>query len=178
MLLDASRSQLVLVDFQSRLMPAIFEVEATLRNAVLLGRFARLVGVPSVATEQCPEKLGPNAIEIRELSDHTLSKTHFGAVADGLSDRLRANASRNMIVIAGCEAHVCLMQTALGLIDRLFEVSVVVDACSSRTVRNRDAAFARLAQAGAQLVTTEMVGFEWLRDANHPAFRDFQALIR
>ena len=80
-------------------------------------------------------------------------------------------------MIAGCEAHVCLMQTALGLIEDEFDVWVVTDACSSRTERNRDAGFDRLATAGAELVTTEMVTFEWLRTAEHPQFRDVLALI-
>ena len=81
-------------------------------------------------------------------------------------------------MVAGCEAHVCLLQTALQMIEDEFEVWVVTDACTSRTERNRDAAFDRLAGAGAELVTTEMAGFEWLRTAEHPAFRDLQALIR
>ena len=83
-----------------------------------------------------------------------------------------------MVVIAGCEAHVCLLQTALDLLEDEFEVWVVTDACSSRTERNRDAAFDRLAGAGAELVTTEMVAFEWLRTAEHPAFKSAQTLIK
>ena len=70
------------------------------------------------------------------------------------------------------------MQTALGLLEEEFEVWVVTDACSSRTERNRDAAFDRLAGAGAELVTTEMVAFEWLRTAEHPAFREVLALVK
>ncbi|REN20769.1 isochorismatase family protein, partial [Mycobacterium tuberculosis] len=85
---------------------------------------------------------------------------------------------RNTIVIAGCEAHVCLLQTALDLLEDEFEVWVVTDACGSRTERNRDAAFDRLAGAGAELVTTEMVGFEWLRTAEHPAFSEVLSLVR
>jgi len=85
---------------------------------------------------------------------------------------------RNTVVIAGCEAHICLLQTALDLLEDEFEVWVVTDACSSRTERNRDAAFDRLAGAGAELVTTEMVAFEWLRTAEHPAFTAAQALIK
>ena len=81
-------------------------------------------------------------------------------------------------MMAGCETHVCLLQTALDLLDEEFDVWVVTDACSSRTERNRDAAFDRLAGAGAELVTTEMVAFEWLRTAEHEAFRDVQALIK
>jgi nicotinamidase-related amidase len=81
------------------------------------------------------------------------------------------------VLLAGIEAHVCLLQTALDLLEDEFEVWVVTDACSSRTERNRDAAFDRLAGAGIELVTTEMVLFEWLQTAEHPLFKDVQALI-
>jgi nicotinamidase-related amidase len=81
-------------------------------------------------------------------------------------------------VLAGCEAHVCLLQTALELLEQEFEVWVVTDACSSRTERNRDAAFDRLAGAGCELVTTEMVIFEWLRSADHPRFKEALALVK
>ena len=85
---------------------------------------------------------------------------------------------RNVIVLAGCEAHVCLLQTALDLLEEEFDVWVVTDACSARTERNRDAAFDRLAGNGAELVTTEMVAFEWLRTAEHPAFKALHALVK
>lgn len=85
---------------------------------------------------------------------------------------------RNTIVMAGCEAHVCLLQTALELLEEEFEVWVVTDACSARTERNRDAAFDRLAGAGVELVTTEMVAFEWLRSADHPQFKAVLALVK
>jgi hypothetical protein len=85
---------------------------------------------------------------------------------------------RKTIVLAGCEAHICLMQTALDLLEDEFEVWVVTDACSSRTERNRDAAYDRLAGAGAELVTAEMVAFEWLRTAEHPDFKLLQSLFK
>jgi nicotinamidase-related amidase len=201
MLLDASLSQLVLVDYQVRLMPVIFEGAAVALNAVRLAKFAQLVQVPVFGTEQNPSKLGENVAEMRALCQRTLAKMQFSGVEEGLGEWLRAPApqpprgnarslpkhlqkpaseaeGRNTIVIAGCEAHVCLLQTALDLLDDEFDVWVVTDACSSRTERNRDAAFDRLAGAGAELVTTEMVGFEWLRSAEHPVFREFQTLIR
>ncbi len=87
-------------------------------------------------------------------------------------------AARETIVLAGCEAHVCLLQTALELIEEELEVWVVTDACTSRTERNRDAAFDRLAGAGAELVTTEMVAFEWLRSADHPLFKEVLGWIK
>ena len=201
MLLDALESQLVLVDYQTRLMPAIFENPAGIANAVRLGHIARLMDVPVWGTEQNPSKLGENLPDIRALCGQTLSKMHFSAVEEGLGEWLRPPAKpqqggnarslpkhlqktaagpdpRNTIVIAGCEAHVCLLQTALDLLEDEFEVWVVTDACSSRTERNRDAAFDRLAGAGAELVTTEMVAFEWLRTAEHAEFKAVQALIK
>lgn len=197
MLLEAAQSQLVLVDYQERLMPVIHDAEATLANAVRLAKLAHLVQVPVWGTEQNPSRLGPNAPQVRALCRDTLAKMHFSAAEEGLGEWLRPPAKppagnarslpkhmqkaapeRSSIVIAGCEAHVCLLQTALGLLEDEFEVWVVTDACSSRTERSRDAAYDRLAGAGAELVTTEMVGFEWLGSCEHPAFREALALIK
>jgi nicotinamidase-related amidase len=207
MLLDADDSQLVLVDYQVRLMPVIFENELVIANAVRLARMAQALEVPVWATAQNPGQLGPNAPEVQAAIEaaggKTLTKMHFSAVADGLVDWLRPpvrkapqggnarslpkhlqkpapeeDAGRSTIVIAGCEAHVCLMQTALDLLEEEFEVWVVTDACSSRSERNRDAAFDRLAGNGAELVTTEMVAFEWLRTAEHPAFNEVLGLVK
>lgn len=201
MLLDASESQLVLVDYQERLMPAIFEGPAALANALRLAQIAQLMEVPVWGTEQNPSRLGGNDAALRALCQKTLAKMHFSAAEEGLGEWLRPPAKpqqggnarslpkhlqkpaqqapeRGTIVIAGCEAHVCLMQTALDLIEDEFEVWVVTDACSSRTERNRDAAFDRLAGAGAELVTTEMVAFEWLRSCENPVFKDVLALVK
>ncbi|ART48424.1 isochorismatase family protein [Acidovorax carolinensis] len=201
MLLDASESQLVLVDYQERLMPAIFEGPAVLANALRLAKVARLMEVPVWGTEQNPSRLGGNDAALRALCQNTLAKMHFSAAEEGLGEWLRPPAKpqqggnarslpkhlqkpaqqapeRGTIVIAGCEAHVCLLQTALDLIEDEFEVWVVTDACSSRTERNRDAAFDRLAGAGAELVTTEMVAFEWLRSCENPVFKEVLALVK
>ncbi len=201
MLLDANESQLVLVDYQARLMPAIFEGTEVLANALRLAKVARMLDVPVWGTEQNPTRLGANDAALRALCDNTLAKMHFSAAEEGLGEWLRPPAKapqggnarslpkhlqkpaqpaleRGTIVIAGCEAHVCLLQTALDLLEDEFEVWVVTDACSSRTERNRDAAFDRLAGAGAELVTTEMVAFEWLGTCEHPAFKDMLALVK
>lgn len=200
MLLDSLESQLVLVDYQERLMPAIFEAETVLANARVLARAAQLLEVPVWGTEQNPSKLGANDAQLRALCQKTLAKMQFSAVEEGLGEWLRPpakpqggnarslpkhlqkpqnqEAERGTIVLAGCEAHVCLLQTALHLVEEEFDVWVVTDACSSRTERNRDAAFDRLAGAGAELVTTEMVVFEWLRGCEHAAFKDLLALVK
>ena len=200
MLLDDQESQLVLVDYQARLMPAIFESDSVLANAMRLAQAAHWMEVPTYGTEQNPDKLGQNPAELRALCRRTIPKMSFSACPDGLSEVLRPAArapagnarslpkhlqkavpkesNRSSIVIAGVEAHICLLQTALDLLEEEFDVWVVTDACGSRTERNRDAAFDRLAGAGAELVTTEMVAFEWIRSAEHPDFKLLQSLFK
>ena len=180
LLLDADKSQLVLVDYQARLMAAIHGGDAIVRNAVRLAQLAPAVGVPVVATEQSPAKLGPSVPEVREASRQVIAKTHFDAYPDGLREPVRHSVEhgRSQVVIAGCEAHVCLLQTALGMLGDKLQVWVVTDACGSRSEHNRLAALQRLQAAGALFVTTEMVGFEWVRHAGHPAFKTLQALVR
>ena len=165
MLLDVDDCQLVLVDYQTRLMPVIFESEQVTANAQRLARMAQIMQVPVWGTAQTPDKLGSNlpALQaaIEAAGGKTLAKAHFSAVADGLGDWLRPPARKvqasapvrgnarslpkhmqrpqqqqsqdeeagpNTIVIAGCEAHVCLLQTALDLLEEEFEVCVVTDA--------------------------------------------------
>lgn len=204
MLLELEASQLVLVDYQTRLMPVMHESASVVANAVRLARMAHALQVPTFVTQQNPSKLGETVPELQSaLSDskiQVLGKMQFSAVEEGLGEWLRPPAkpvqgnarslpkhlqksaggatARDTIVLAGCEAHVCLLQTALDLLEDEFEVWVVTDACTSRTERNRDAAFDRLAGAGAELLTTEMVAFEWLRTAEHPQFKAVHALIK
>lgn len=200
MLIDVEESQLVLVDFQPKLLPAMHEGAAVWANALRLAQAAQRLHVPVWGTEQNPSRLGELPAEMRALCQRVLAKMQFSAVEEGLAEWLqpapaapRGNArslprhlqkpqaetpARKSLVLAGCEAHVCLLQTALDLLEEEFEVWVVTDACTSRTERNRDAAYDRLAGAGAELVTTEMVLFEWLRSAEHPDFKAIQALIK
>ncbi len=199
MLLDPEDSQLVLIDYQQRLMPALHDGVGALANACRLAQVARALSVPVLVTEQNPAGLGPTVDLLRPLVGAPLEKMDFSA-ASVLLPRLRpapkpvggnarslpkhlqkpaaAAPGRDTAVIGGCEAHVCLMQTALALLEEEFDVCVVTDACASRTERNRDAAFDRLAGAGAELVTTEMVAFEWLRGANHPRFKEVLGWIK
>jgi len=201
MLLEVESSQLVLVDYQLNLMPAMKDAQAVWQRAEVLARTAKLLNVPVWATEQNPSGLGETSPEIRQHCQRVLAKMAFSGVEEGLGEWLqpeppqvpKGNArslprhlqkpqpgaeSRKTIVLAGCEAHICLLQTALDLLEDEFEVWVVTDACSSRTERNRDAAYDRLAGAGAELVTAEMVAFEWLRTAEHPDFKLLQSLFK
>ncbi len=173
---DRSADALVLVDLQARLLPAIVRGKAVVRRARLLVRAAHAMGVPVVLTEQTPGKLGSTVPPLADATDVVAVKTRFDAsrepaVADALAERSRA-------VVAGTEAHVCVLQTCLGLLARGHAVTVVADAVGSRRIEDKAAALERLAAAGVTVATSEMIVFEWLETADDPAFRDLLPLVR
>jgi nicotinamidase-related amidase len=198
MLLSHEDSQLVLIDYQTLLMPALHNGMEAMANAVRLAKGAKAFNVPVWGTEQAPEKLGATVPDLASYIDQVLAKDDFSGAevllpllipvarapqgnARSLPKHLQkqqvAEPERCAVVLAGCEAHICLMQTALDLLEQEMEVWIVTDACTSRTERNRDAAFDRLAGNGAELVTTEMVLFEWLKTSRHPAHKLIQSLV-
>lgn len=171
---------LVLVDYQQRLMPAIHDGARVVGQGVRLARVARELGIPVIGTEQNPRGLGPNDDTLRGLCDRTLAKMRFDACEDGLVEALRGarEPAPVEVVVAGCEAHVCLLQTALGLLRSGYRVWVVADACGSRLASNHALAMARLRDAGAAIVSFEMVAFEWLHGCEHPRFKALLPLLR
>jgi nicotinamidase-related amidase len=177
--IDAKASTLLLVDLQERLMPMIDRGEQVLKEAVFLGAVAQTLGLRIIGTEQNPIGLGPNAASIRSLCQTTLSKMHFDGCKDGLLGLLPSEASpAHQIVVAGCEAHVCLLQTSLGLLNAGYQVFVVAPACGSRNPENHLLAMNRLEKAGATIVSSEMVAFEWLNSCKNPAFKSVLDLIK
>jgi nicotinamidase-related amidase len=166
--IGASNSVLVLVDYQQRLMPAIRRGEQVIAEAVRLAEAARALGLRVLGTEQNPAGLGPNVEAIRQRCESTLAKTHFDACEDGLLDAL---GDVGEVVIAGCEAHVCLLQTTLGLLRAGRRIWVVGPACGSRSWVDHELAMQRLRGAGAVIVSPEMVAFEWLHDCLHASFK-------
>lgn len=160
-------------------MPAIHDAERVLDEAEFIGQLARKLGVPVLGTEQNPQALGDNHPRVRACCDRTLSKVHFSATGDGLLQLLQQVApAADQIVLAGCETHVCLLQTALGLVQAGHRVFVVPEACGSRRPADKALALARLSQAGVTLVNPEMLAFEWLRSCQHPGFRDVLQMIK
>lgn len=176
MLMRSEHSTLLLIDLQEKLMPAIAHGQDVVSQCVTLAKIAGLLKVPVLATEQLPEKLGSNLKTVKELCHLTLAKNHFDACSDGLVEALPEG--RPHIVIAGCETHVCMMQTALSLIDAGYSLWVVADATGSRKEFDRDVALDRLNSCGAHIVTVEMVAFEWMRHCKKTAFKEVQRLIK
>lgn len=180
MLLNRTRSILLVIDVQERLAPSMADSAQTIRNCGILMRSAARLGVPVIVSRQYPKGLGPTVPELAPLAgpDAVFDKVHFSCAADaGIQARIEALA-RDQIVVSGIETHICVMQTALGLVERGFGVSVVGDATCSRRTADRDLAFRRFAQSGVDLVSTEMVVFEWLEQAGTPEFKELQALVK
>lgn len=182
MLIRRDNSCLLVVDIQEKLLPAMQDPMLVVRNTGILMQAAARLGVPVLVSEQYPQGLGPTVAELRHLAppDSILAKTAFSCADDpGLRQKL-ADLNRPQVIICGIEAHVCVLQTALGLsagADKLSPV-VVGDATSSRANANREAALARLRGDGVQIATTEMVLFEWLGRAGTPEFKELSRLIR
>ncbi len=174
--MDRQASTLLLIDFQTKLMPAIDDAATTVTNARRLIDAAAIFGVPTAFTEQNAKRLGPTVPELAPDPSLVVHKMTFDACL--ASDLLLRLKEGHAIIITGWEAHVCVLQTVLGLLQTGRRVFVVRDAIGSRRVESKETAINRMARHGAEIVTTEMVVFEWLNTAEYPRFRDVAALIK
>ncbi len=155
-------------------MPAIEGADVVVANVRRLLDAAAMLDVPAMFTEQNPAGLGPT-IDALQPARPVLHKMAFDACRDG---GLAALPDRPAMVVAGCEAHVCVLQTVLGLLAANRQVYVVRDALGSRRIESKETAVARMARHGAEVVTTEMVVFEWLGTSDDPRFRSVVALVK
>lgn len=183
MLLKAATSQVLIVDMQARLVPAMHDADALARRVIILATAAAQLGVPITISEHCADKIGTTVPELASAAKGACvqPKSSFSCLADeGIAAHLAAQAGegRRQLVICGIEAHVCVLQTALAAMGADYDVFVVADAVTSRRAQSCDIALSRMTQAGIVPVTTEMVLFEWLERAGTPAFKTVSALIR
>jgi nicotinamidase-related amidase len=180
-MLNPTQSQLVLVDMQVRLAHAMPQepLQAVVKNCGILAQAAQQLGVPAIVTEQYPQGLGATLLEVSEyLAPHRpIAKTAFSAYAEP-AFRQQLQRDKPMIVLAGMEAHICVLQTALDLLQANKQVFVVEDAVISRNLDHKANGLARLRDAGCVVGNTESVLFEWLGNANHEAFKALSTLIR
>lgn len=180
MRLDPLASLLLVVDIHERLAPAICNRQEVIDRSRLLIRAAGTLGVPVVVSEHCPRQLGRtvDAILAEAPAGSIVEKTHFSCADEpAVRDRVAA-AGRRQIVVTGMEAHVCVLQSALGFAERGYQVFAVADAIGSRTPEARALALERLRANAVETVNTEMVVFEWLGRADRPEFRELLPLIK
>jgi nicotinamidase-related amidase len=184
MLLDHNKSQLLIIDVQEKLLPAVSNPERVVERCVRIVRAAKTLGIPITYSEQYPRGIGATVEPLREVLDYAgvvVEKVEFScAKNEALRERLHElrRQGRPQVVIGGIEAHVCVAQTAIDLEGQGFEAFVVADAVSSRVRTSRKLALARLAKAGVDIVDSEMVLFEWMGKAGTPEFKQLHALVK
>jgi nicotinamidase-related amidase len=189
-LLDIRRSLVLIIDMQGKLMEMIHRPSLVIESTCRLLRFAELYQVPVLLTEQYPQGLGPTHRDVRTVYDglqterRYLDKTAFGCCADERFEealqQLRPDVpvGRRQVVVAGIEAHVCVMQTVIELLRAGNQVHLCWECVSGRGEEYRRHALERMQQAGAVMTNHESVGFEWARDTSHPGFKALSAILK
>ena len=171
---------LLVVDIQEKLARVMPDRQVLLENLEKIIKGAQVLGIPILLTEQNPEGLGPTIPEIAHLLPNIqpIRKLSFSCCgSDRFIQTLKA-VSRKQVLIAGIETHVCVYQTAVDLLNLRYEVQVVADAVSSRTVENRYIGLEKIKHAGAALTSTETALFELLRVAEGAKFKELLKIVK
>lgn len=180
MLLDAENSCLLVIDIQAKLNPVMFDPARAPAGAAKLMLGADILQVPTIVTEQYSKGVGPTVDDLQDFmpDGSPMEKNTFSCLLDdGISARFEV-LGRTQAVVSGIEAHICVLQTSLQLLERGVEVFVVEDATASRTPENHRAGLERIRHAGGTIVTAEMVLFEWLKRSGTPEFKQISQIIK
>lgn len=178
MILDLARAQLLVIDVQERLVPAMSDPGRLIASCRTLVEGARLLGVPIAISEQYPEGLGPTVADLSFASVPGFAKKSFSCWRDPAIRSHLLESGRDQIVLCGIEAHVCVLQTALDLREASLEVFAVVDAIDSRSPIDKEATIRRMFATGVQVGTVEMVLFEWMGSSANASFPAVSSLIK
>ncbi|MGA8182442.1 MAG: hydrolase [Terriglobia bacterium] len=180
--LDRNSCALVIIDPQTKLMPAIFEADRVINNCVLLLRLAQVLSIPAVVTTQYAQGLGPLAPEVACAAPGItpLDKTSFGCFGDEnfVNQLKEVGPGRGTLLVAGVESHVCVTQTVLAALNAGYTVHVARDATSSRTQENWETGLHRMDRAGAVISSTEMMIYELLGKSGTPEFKAMLPLLK
>ncbi|MCD6312187.1 MAG: hydrolase [Thaumarchaeota archaeon] len=170
-------SLLIVIDFQERLIRRIQDAEEILRESAKLIKACKILGVPIIVTEQV--KLGETVEEIRKLIDSKpIQKSSFSCARSDDFMRELKRMKPGKCIIVGIEAHICVLQTALDLLERGYEVHVALDCIGSRRLLDRDAAIRRMTQRGVIPTTAETVIYELLETAEHEKFKEILEIVK
>ncbi|WP_415884972.1 hydrolase [Neptuniibacter sp. QD37_6] len=174
MLIHPNKSCLLIIDIQDKLVPAIHKKEELIENTIWLTAIANKLNVPILTSEQYPKGLGHTIPELAELipSEGIMAKEFFSCMSEPFCNEKINSIRPNQVIIAGMEAHVCVLQTALQLKQQAREVYVVADCVSSRSPEDKELALDRMRHAGIHVVSREMVAFEWMQKSGTDEFRD------
>ena len=179
-MLEIHSCSLVIVDVQGKLAQLMHNKDILFKNIAILIRAAKILEIPIIWCQQCPDSLGPTVPEIAQLltDNEPINKSSFSCCGDEQFKKKLNKLSRNHVLLCGIEAYVCIYQTALDLLPMGFNAHVLADAVSSRTQENKQIAINRMAVEGIKISSTEMALFELLQSAEHPLFREIARLVK
>ena len=175
MFIKKDDSQLLIIDVQERLVPATDNPREVINNCARLVSVANLLSIPYTITEQYPKGLGQTIVDIRQAAGEQaqyFAKQEFSCWKNETIKKRLQKINKKQVIIAGVETHICVLQTALELKEEGFEVFVVADSCSSRKNLQHVYALQRLAHCNIEVVTYEMIVFEWLEKAGSDVFKE------
>lgn len=183
MLLKTEDCIFVMIDMQTKLIPAIDGADYVMQAAYALLKTANALSIPVITTEHYPEKIGSTAHQLIPYQGEMISKTTFSAMREPAFlkalQKISEAGYRRKLLFFGCEAHVCVLQSVLeAQILGDYQCYLVVDACGSRKATDKSVALARAEKEGVSLLTTEMVLFECLESGEHPHFKEVMRLIK
>ncbi len=180
LMLHRDSTALLVIDVQEKLLPAIHGSDGVADKAVILIKAARVLGLPILWAEQYPKGLGPTVERLSAALDglKPVSKTAFSCLREPAFAEALGESGRRKLLMTGIETHVCVQQTALDALSQGYEAFVCRDATGSRAAIEHDAALARMASKGVDLVTVESALFELLGEARTPEFKEILPLIR
>lgn len=171
----------ILIDMQEKLRKAMSNVSKCIESQELLLKAAAILEIDSIVMEQYPKGLGNTVDELKCLlpeSTPIIEKTSFSCMEESKFRTVLKAKSRKTLVVCGAEAHVCVQQTVLDLLDAGYKVIIPADALTSRNIDNYQLALESMRQAGAFITSSEAIIFMLLRDAKHPNFREISKLIK
>jgi nicotinamidase-related amidase len=179
-MLEIEQCCLTVVDVQGKLAQLMHGRDALFKNIQILIQAAKILEIPILWCQQRPDALGPTVPEIAQhLTDiEPINKAAFSCCGAEQFNAILKELGRNQVLLCGIETHVCIYQTAIDLLRLDFNVSIIADAVSSRTLENKQIALNLMAAEGAKISSTEMALFELLKTAEHPKFRQISKLIK
>lgn len=179
-MLDIEKCSLVVVDVQGKLAQLMYGRQALFKNIQILIKAAKILDIPILWSQQCPASLGPTVPQIADsLADNqSIDKTSFSCCGDEQFISKLNSLNRQQPLLCGIETHICIYQTAVDLYNEGYQVSVVADAVSSRTLDNKQTAISKMQTIGINIYSTEMALFELLKTADHPHFKQIAKLVK
>lgn len=181
MLINRNDSILLLIDIQEKLIKKIYEFDNIVTYSKKLVEIFAILKLPVIYSEQYPNGLGKTIdsieCELKQIEALKIEKTSFSCISNRDDAEIRQIFHKNQIIICGIETHICILQTAIDLHNKGYEVFIIDEAVGSRDNNHKNLAFDRLTKLGISLINFEMLLFELIRDSKDENFKELSKYV-